>query len=170
MGRNIVELQKCLQILELMNGDMVREEIIEIWRALKGWLDTEAVMRNQQSRNMRLVDGDRNTSFFHAKASHRYQKNLILGLCNDDSVWQEDDRWFEDIVVKYFANIFKTSGPSDASTMLNTIQPVVTNAMNTSLVLELQATEVIKALKQMHPKKALGPNSVPPSFYQYFLL
>ena len=106
-----------------MNGDTVREEIIEIRRALNGWLDTEAVMWNQRSRNMRLVDGDQNTSFFHAKASHRYQKNLILGICDDDSAWQEDDRWFEDIVVKYFANIFKTNGPSDSSTVLNTIQP-----------------------------------------------
>ena len=49
-------------------------------------MDMESVMWNQRSRNMWLVDRDRNTCFFHTKASHRHQHNSILGLCNVEGV------------------------------------------------------------------------------------
>ena len=73
----------------------MNREIEEVRCALNGWLDIESVIWNQQSRNMWLVDGDRSTSFFHAKASHRHQRNLILGLCDAEGVWQEDDQRIE---------------------------------------------------------------------------
>lgn len=52
--------------------------------------------------------------------------------------------------------------------VVNIIQPVVTGAMNNDLVQDFQETKVLKALKQMHPKKALGPNGMPPLFYQQY--
>ena len=144
-----------------MNG-----EIEEVQHALNGWLDTKSIMWNQRSRNMWLVDGDQNTSFFfHAKASHWQQHNSILGLYNAEGVWQEDDQRVEGIVVDYFTNIFESNGLSDVSLVVNVIKPVVTDVMNTSLTQDFQATEVIKALKQMHPKKAQGPDGMPPIFY-----
>ena len=45
---------------------------------------------------------------------------------------------------------------------------MVTKSMNTGLVQEFQATEVVKALKQMHPKKSPGPNAIPLLFYQHY--
>ena len=132
-----------------MNG-----EIEEVQHALNGWLDTKSIMWNQWSRNMWLVDGDQNTSFFYAKASHWQQHNSILGLYNAEGVWQEDDQRVEDIVVDYFTNIFESNGLSDVSLVVNVIKPVVTDVMNTGLTQDFQATEVIKALKQMHPKKS----------------
>ena len=65
--RKIAELQKRLQWLELQNRDTVNGEIEEVWRALNGWFDMKSVMWNQLSRNMWLVDGDHNTSFFSCK-------------------------------------------------------------------------------------------------------
>ena len=132
-----------------MNG-----EIEEVQHALNGWLDTKSIMWNQRSRNMWLVDGDQNTSFFHAKASHWQQHNSILGLYNADGVWQKDDQRVEGIVVDYFTNIFESNGLLDVSLVVNVIKPVVTDVMNTGLTQDFQATEVIKALKQMHPKKS----------------
>ena len=121
VGLKIAELQKCLQYLQLRNGDTMNGEIEEVWRALNGWLDTESVMWNQRSRNMWLVGGDQSTSFFHAKALHRHQINLILGLCDAEGVWQEDDQRIENIVVDYYTSIFKSNGPTNASTVVNAI-------------------------------------------------
>ena len=78
-------------------------------------------MWNQRSRNMCLVGGDQSTSFFHAKALHRHQINLILGLCDAEGVWQEDDQRIENIVVDYYTSIFKSNGPTNASTVVNAI-------------------------------------------------
>ena len=40
--------------------------------------------------------------------------------------------------------------------------------MNALLNREFQAPEVEKALKQMHPMMASGPNGIPSMFYQHF--
>lgn len=40
--------------------------------------------------------------------------------------------------------------------------------MNSILLQEFQATEVERALKQMHPLKAPEPDGMPPVFYQHF--
>ena len=67
-------------------------------------------------------------------------------------------------MVDYFTNIFKSNGPFDASPVINAIKPVVTDVMNTSLTQDFQVAEVIKALKQIHPKKAAGPDGMPLCF------
>ena len=112
-----------------------------------------------------MVSGDRNTSFFHAKASHHFQRNTIQGLCDEDGSWQENDEALECIALDYFNLIFKSNGPIDAIEVMEAIQPMVSRSMNGALLMEFRAEEVTKALKQMHPKKALVPDGIPPLFY-----
>lgn len=99
-------------------------------------------MWNQQSHNTWLVSEDRNTGFFHVKASNRFQRNTIKGLCDETGAWHEEDIMVENIVVGY--------------------------NVNSSLSLEFKAEEVTRALKWMHPKKALGPDGVSPLFHQHY--
>lgn len=40
--------------------------------------------------------------------------------------------------------------------------------MNDQLIKEFQPSEVFQALKQMYPLKVLGPDGMPPLFYQHF--
>ena len=54
-------------------------------------------------------------------------------MCDASGVWQEDDKWVENIV-DYFASIYKTNGPTDTSTVVGAIQPVVSEAMKLSLI------------------------------------
>ena len=68
-------------------------------------------------------------------------------------------------MVDYFTNIFKSNDLSDVSLMVNAIKPVVTDVMNIGLTQDFQATEVIKALKRMHPKQAPRLDGTPPLFY-----
>ena len=46
---------------------------------LNYWLDREDDMWRQRSRINWFQNGDRNTSFFHAKASARQRKNFMNG-------------------------------------------------------------------------------------------
>ena len=54
------------------------------------------------------------------------------------------------------------------SDLLLAVQPKVTQAMNEWLVQPFVESEVKGALKQMYPLKALGPDRMPPLFFQHF--
>ena len=91
LGKQISQLQKKLEWLELQptSLDIIkdrRERRVE----LNCWLDKEDTMWKQRSRLNWFKEGDRDTRFFHAKASSRFQKNLIVGIYNDEGLWQED--------------------------------------------------------------------------------
>ena len=109
------------------------------------------------STNLWLTSGDCNTSFSHAKASSRRQRNIIRGLCdeadfgrrlsNEAEFWQDDDRTLEQITMAYFSNIFWSNGPTDSTAVVDAMQPRVTEVMNATLTQDFRAEEVIKALK-----------------------
>lgn len=70
--------------------------------------------------------------------------------------------------VEYFEKLFTSSQPDVSAELLDAIHTKVTDRMNARLLQEFQAPEVEKALKQMHPMTALGPDDMPPLFYQHF--
>ena len=147
-----------------MNMGEVEETKVELNRMLA----VEEDMWHQRSRHCWLQSGDRNTSFFHAKASNRHQRNKILRIKDSEDNWQEDEEMIGRTFVEYFENLFTTSQPEVSAELLDAIQTKVTDKMNTRLLQEFQASEVEKALKQMHPMKAPGPDGMSPLFYQHF--
>lgn len=135
---------------------------------LNCWLEREDAMWRQRSRQNWFREGDRNTRFFHAKASSRFQKNFIEGVFDATEVWQEEDGEIEDSFVKYYSDLFTSSNPLDFSEIVEAVQPKVSPDMNMKLIKEFGPGEVLRALKQMHPSKAPGPDGMPPLFFQHF--
>ncbi|KAL0001746.1 hypothetical protein SO802_015527 [Lithocarpus litseifolius] len=52
--------------------------------------------------------------------------------------------------------------------VLNGVQEVVTDSMGAKLAQEYTVGEVKKAIKEMAPLKALGPDGMPPLFYHTY--
>lgn len=82
---------------------------------LNCWLDKESAMWKQRARLNWFQARDCNTGFFHAKASSRFQKNLIEGVCDANEVWQEECENIERVFVDYYVDLFTSSNPSDFS-------------------------------------------------------
>lgn len=51
------------------------------------------------------------------------------------------------IVLDYFKAIFSSSGPTDVTKVVEAIEPIVSQTMNTSLTTKFKAEEVARALK-----------------------
>ena len=65
--------------------------------------------------------GDRNTRFFHARASFRYKKNVITGLLDSHGVWQEEEHKIGEVVVGYYADLFSSNEPTEFTELLNAV-------------------------------------------------
>lgn len=72
-------------------------------------LDEEELYWRQRSRVDWLKCGDRNTTWFHRKATQRKQRNKIAGLLNERGDWAMDHAGVESIISDYFMTLFTSS-------------------------------------------------------------
>lgn len=75
---------------------------------------------------------------------------------------------FENIILEYFAKIFRSDNPSNFDASLSVISKQVTPEMNEELLAVFKAEQVWQALQQMHPTKASGSDGLSPNFYQQY--
>jgi len=88
---------------------------------------------HQRSKIHWYREGDRNTKFFHARASDRRKKNTILGLWNNEGIWCDDKDSIVATAVSYFQNIYTTTSPSNINEVTSAIPTRVTEEMNANL-------------------------------------
>ncbi|KAL5564766.1 hypothetical protein UlMin_027930 [Ulmus minor] len=124
----------------------------------------------QRSKDMWLKNGDRNSKFFHRKASARKAKNSIDGLFDSNMKWCEDKVGIAHIVENYFTNLFSLSSPHSLAmdAVLNSLDAKVSPAMNELLDCRFDAEDVRTAIFQMAPSKSPGADGMSALFYQNF--
>ena len=120
--------------LEDANGNGNADLIQSLQTELNALLDKESQMWHQRSRALFLKEGDRNTRYFHSKASQRFRRNRILGLRNEANVWCSDDSQIKEIATQYYQDLFSSSHPTELDVVLEAIQPSVTQDMNDLLI------------------------------------
>lgn len=62
-----------------------------------------------------LKNGDKNTRFFHQKASQRRSRNLIQSLQDENGDIVQEEVELVNLLNNYFQNIFSTSNPNNIS-------------------------------------------------------
>ncbi|RYR49330.1 hypothetical protein Ahy_A07g035788 [Arachis hypogaea] len=70
-------------------------------------LDQEELLWLQKSRQQWIVDGDRNTHFYHIKIAMRRRKNRIVKLRKGDGTWYEDAKEVKSAAMELFHNLYK---------------------------------------------------------------
>lgn len=83
MQKNLEEKTKELIKVEMAAASGSDSNTVRIIQAeVNELFEKESLMWQQRARILFLKSGDRNTRYFHNKASHRYKRNQILGLKN----------------------------------------------------------------------------------------
>ncbi|XP_073138031.1 uncharacterized protein [Henckelia pumila] len=130
----------------------------------------EEIYWKQRSRVSWLAHGDRNSKYFHACASSRRVQHLINGLVSSHGDWCSDKSSMADIVVSYFSDLFLSNNPSEQDLQYVTehIESKIDAEMNQQLCAQFSSDEVKKALFDMHPDKAPGPDGMSTFFFQKY--
>ncbi|KAL8543458.1 hypothetical protein ACS0TY_004121 [Phlomoides rotata] len=95
-------------------------------KAYQGELDEllkhEETFWFQRSRALWLKDGDRNTSFFHKKASQRKRRNTISRIKDQEVEWVEG--W--ESAREHFIELFTSENPCDIHRVTGAMEPKMT--------------------------------------------
>ncbi|KAL9675565.1 hypothetical protein QQ045_003767 [Rhodiola kirilowii] len=140
-------------------NEQSKEEEIKLSEELDCWLAREEILWLQRSRALWLSQGDKNTKYFHARASHRRKRNWITILRDNQGILHSDQKVVLSIAAEYFQKIFQTSIDADSSwwrDRLNSIASVVTDEMNERLLADITEEEVRKSVFAQGPLKAPG--------------
>ncbi|XP_024038343.1 uncharacterized protein LOC112097373 [Citrus clementina] len=167
--KKLEKLMNQLRSLKLSRVQYVKgNKIKEVERQIQYMLADDEIYWKQRSRADWLKGGDKNTKFFHHKASSRKKKNRIWGIENAAGNWIENAEGVEFEFNKYFTNLFTTSKPNQdqIAAALSGISRRVSTEMNESLEMPFTPEEVVEALTQMCPTKAPGPDGLPAVFFQ----
>ena len=74
--------------------------------------------------------GDKNTRFFHLRASQHRRKNRISKLKRPDGQLTEDLQEMGDLISSFYKELYTSEGTEDMASVLNTVPTKVTPEMN----------------------------------------
>lgn len=120
----------------------------------------------QRSRSMWLADGDRNTKYYHLQTVNRRRKNKILMLKDEGGNWIEDKNDIKKYVTCFHQNLFTIGENWKCWNKTKISYPSIPNDDLLKLGEKVSKDEVRKAVFNMKPWKAPGPDGFSAGFYQ----
>ncbi|KAL5735902.1 hypothetical protein ACOSQ2_030690 [Xanthoceras sorbifolium] len=153
-----------MQSEQVLNAIKCRE------RELESLISKEELYWKQRSRVDWLLAGDKNSKFFHRRATARKKKNQISSLLDNRGVRRESEQGMSSVVLDYFSDLFRSIQPSssDLSAASSFLESKVNAQMAGRLGEAFTRAEVRSAVFEMGPNKAPGPDGFHALFFQKF--
>uniref|UniRef100_A0A803QHF5 Reverse transcriptase domain-containing protein n=1 Tax=Cannabis sativa TaxID=3483 RepID=A0A803QHF5_CANSA len=140
----------------------------DLQRTLDNILIKEEIFRKQRSRVNWLKAGDKNTRYFHNRASTRKRTNFIKSLTLDDDSQITNLNDITSSFVQFYTELFASQGTNPDAMCIATqgLSKQLTPNQSAFLTSPFTFHEVKAALFQLAGDKAPGPDGFNPSFFQ----
>jgi uncharacterized protein YaaR (DUF327 family) len=144
------------------------QDIKEKERELDKLLEGEEMWWKQRSRADWLQHGDKNTKFFHMKASQRKKRNNIKSIMNNQGQLQTKYEDIEAVLLDHFETLFKSQPTQQIHNIVEVVKDKLSNEMKEFLQAEFKDYEVYNAIKDMKSMAAPGPDGLHALFYHTY--
>ncbi|XP_057416032.1 uncharacterized protein LOC130710699 [Lotus japonicus] len=170
---NLQKLIACKEIeLKKLEGGPPTSECLkkkkEVLKEFDDLLKDEEVYWRQRSRALWLKEGDKNTKFFHKKASQRRKHNCIKKMKNEQGDWVFGEKAVAQVIQNHFQQVFSSDNPLNIPDTCQRVRHKLNTDMIEHLASPFSSAEVKFAIDQMHPLKSPGPDGLPALFYQHY--
>lgn len=142
-------------------------------RRLKAEKELENLLQEEEdywkirSREYWLKGGDKNTKWFHSRASHRKRKNEINGIFNEQNQWVESEVEIGRVATNYFKSLLSTNNPSQND--INEVASAIISETQRAMLDHPFSKEENKiAIKGMNATKAPRSDGAHALFYQHY--
>ncbi|MCI12592.1 hypothetical protein A2U01_0033697, partial [Trifolium medium] len=167
--KRIKQTQADLQALndQTRNGDSM-QNIRTKEKELDNLLQCEEMWWSQRSRAMWLKHGDKNTSYFHQKASQRRRSNKIEHICDNQGTNHYEPTKIEEIILTHFQKLFETQETHHIHRTVEVVKNSISQDHYNHLNDVFTESEVTEAIKNMKGLAAPGPDGLPALFYHTY--
>ena len=117
----------------------VNFRVLELRSEVNDLLDKENRIWFQRSRSLWTVHEDKNSKYFHSKATQRFWKNNIDDIRNSLGHWTTDSKEVADCLINHCLILLSSTGNSQPEETINIIPCLVTSGMNEQLNSEFMA-------------------------------
>ncbi|KAL0412614.1 UNVERIFIED_CONTAM: LINE-1 retrotransposable element O protein [Sesamum radiatum] len=162
--------EKMARLLGKQVTPEVNAEIDLVRQELERCAAYEETVWRQRCKELWLREGDRNTGYFHRRASQRFKVNSIRKIREPSGQWVVSEEGIQRCIEAHFREVYASSRPLQEHIAAGTehLHRVVDASMVEDLLTPYTALEVSKALFQMAPQKSPGPDGMSPIFFQKF--
>lgn len=141
-------------------------EVKKIKEQLQEMLRREEIWWRQRSQITWLKEGDKNTKYFHLKASWRARKNKVKKLRRPNGSLVSNEKEMGEVARDFFQNLYMKDENLDPTELFNLFQTKITAEMNESLMKPFSEEEIGDVLFQIGHLKAPGSDGFPAHFFQ----
>ena len=153
----IKKVQKGVEELSMAKPTMEnKNEFLATRKILDALLLKQEIYWAQRSRVSWMKHGNRNTKYFHFKASQRQRRNFIYRVRDQNNAWVEELEKVVGVAIEYFENIFWSGICQRMEECLNAVQHKVTSDMQDILSSDYSVEEIKVTLFQRDQPRLLN--------------
>jgi len=115
-----------------------------------------------------LVNGDRNSRYFHQQANTRRKKKLVCKLKDDCGMWIDNPQTIAAKFVHDYTNRFLSKGHGESVMPNPMLETEISDVDNLSLIIIPDMQEVKSALFSVDSSKTPGPNGFGARFFKQY--